>query len=244
MEEVTIVAAFVAGIISFVSPCVLPLVPAYISVISGISLEELKGGHKKTLIWKKVSLNSIAFILGFSTVFVLLGASATVAGQFLLSKLTIISKIAGVLIIIFGLHTIGLFRLKFLYYEKRFQAQQKSVGLLGSFVIGLAFAFGWTPCIGPILAAILIVAGTQETVLQGISLLAIYSLGLGLPFFITGLSINFFLSMFSKMKWKFFRTIEIVSGVFLIAVGVLIFTNYLSIISSLLMQWFPWLNLG
>ncbi|UCE17718.1 MAG: cytochrome c biogenesis protein CcdA [Gemmatimonadota bacterium] len=244
MEEVTIFAAFIAGVISFGSPCVLPLVPAYISVISGISLDELKGGHDKKLVWRKVSLNSIAFILGFSTVFVLLGASATVAGQFLLSKLTVITKIAGVLIIIFGLHTIGLFRLKFLYYEKRFQAQQKSVGLLGSFVIGLAFAFGWTPCIGPILAAILIVAGTQETVLQGISLLAIYSLGLGLPFFITGLSINFFLGMFSKMKWKFFRTIEIVSGVFLIVVGVLIFTNYLSIISSVLMQWFPWLNLG
>ena len=244
MEEVTVFAAFFAGIISFVSPCVLPLVPAYISIISGVSLDELKEGHDKKRVLKNVSLNSIAFILGFSTVFILLGASATVLGQFLLSKLTILSKIAGALIVLFGLHTIGLFRIKFLYFEKRFSSQSKPVGLLGSFAIGLAFAFGWTPCIGPILAAILIVAGSQETVIQGISLLAVYSLGLGLPFFITGLGINKFLSMLGRMKWKQFRVIEIISGSFLIIVGILIFTNYLSIISSLIMQWFPWLNLG
>jgi cytochrome c-type biogenesis protein len=243
MQEVTIFAAFFAGIISFVSPCVLPLVPAYLSFISGVSVEELKEDTRKKAILKKVSINSIAFILGFSVIFVLLGASATFVGQFLLSKLTILSKIAGVIIVLFGLHMIGVFRIKFLQYEKRFHTAAKPIGPLGSFAIGLAFAFGWTPCIGPILAAILIVAGSQETIWQGISLLAIYSLGLGLPFFITGVSLNTFLSMFDRLK-RHFRTVEIVSGVFLIIVGILIFTNYLSILSSLLMQWIPWLNLG
>lgn len=192
---------------------------------------------------KKVSLNSIAFILGFSVVFILLGASATFIGQFLLSKLTLLSKIAGVIIVLFGLHMVGLFRIKFLQYEKRFHTAGKPVGLFGSFAIGLAFAFGWTPCIGPILAAILIVAGSQDTVWQGISLLAFYSLGLGLPFFITGISLNTFLSMFNRIK-RHFRTVEIISGAFLIVIGILIFTNYMSILSSWLMQWFPWLNLG
>lgn len=243
MKEVTIFAAFAGGIISFASPCVLPLVPAYISFISGVSIDELKGASRRALVLKQVSLNSIAFILGFSAIFILLGASATVVGQFLLSKLTILSKIAGLIIVLFGLHMIGLFRIRILNYEKRFHSQSKPVGLLGSFLIGLAFAFGWTPCIGPILAAILVVAGSQETVLQGLSLLAVYSLGLGLPFFITGISINSFLSMFDRIK-NHFRIIEIVSGGFLIIVGVLIFTNYLSILSGWLSQWFPWLNLG
>jgi len=243
MGEVTFLAAFAGGVISFVSPCVLPLVPAYISFISGVSVDELRGVGQRAKILKQVTLNSIAFVLGFSVVFVLLGASATFVGQFLLSKLAVISKIAGVIIVIFGLHMTGLFRIRFLHYEKRFHTESKPVGLLGSFVIGLAFAFGWTPCIGPILAGILLLAGSQETVFQGIGLLATYSLGLGLPFLITGISINSFLGLFHRIK-RHFRVIEIISGTFLIVVGVLIFTNYLSIVSSLLMRWFPWLNLG
>ncbi len=243
MGEITIFAAFFAGIISFISPCVLPLVPAYLSFISGASVDELKGTGQRSRILKKVSLNSIAFILGFTVVFTLLGASASVVGQFLLDKLAILSKIAGVIIVIFGLHMIGLFRIGFLNYEKRFHNQSKPVSMFGSFLIGLAFAFGWTPCIGPILAAILAVASQQETIWQGIMLLAVYSLGLGIPFFIAGISLNTFLSLFDKLK-KHFRVIEIVSGCFLILVGILIFSNYLSIISNVITKWFPALNVG
>jgi cytochrome c-type biogenesis protein len=243
MEKVTVFAAFFAGVISFLSPCVLPLVPAYLSFISGVSLDELKGVSNRSQILRKVSVNSIAFIFGFSIIFILLGASITVVGQFLQEKLTIIIKVAGVIIILFGLHMIGIYRIKFLNYEKRFHTQSKPVGVVGSFVIGLAFAFGWTPCIGPILAGILLLAGSQETIFRGISLLVFYSLGLGVPFFITGISLNYFLSLFDRIK-RHFRIIEFVSGCFLIIVGALIFTNYFSFLSGLLMQWFPWLNFG
>ena len=243
MEQVTIFMAFFAGIMSFLSPCVLPLVPAYLSFISGVSLDDLKGASNRSQILKKVSVNSIAFILGFSVIFILLGASATVIGQFLQQKMTIIIKVAGVIIILFGLHMIGIYRIKFLNYEKRFHSQSKPVGVIGSFVIGLAFAFGWTPCIGPILAGILLLASSQETIFHGISLLIAYSLGLGVPLFITGIGLNYFLSLFDQIK-RHFRIIELVSGCFLIIVGVLIFTNYFSFLSGLLMQWFPWLNFG
>jgi cytochrome c-type biogenesis protein len=235
MESVSLIAAFTAGIISFVSPCVLPLIPAYLSFISGISLDEMRqkeGGRAKVL--KKVSLNAILFILGFSVVFIVLGATATVLGQFLLSKLAILTKIGGVILVILGLHIAGVFRLKFLDYEKRFHSSEKPLGVVGSFVVGVVFAFGWTPCIGPILAAILAYAGTKETVGQGIVLLSVYSLGLGLPFFLAGIGINTFFGLFERLMRvkKFFRIIQIVSGVLLILVGVLIFTNDLQRITS------------
>jgi cytochrome c-type biogenesis protein len=174
------------------------------------------------------------FILGFSVVFIALGATATVLGQFLLSKLAILTKIGGVILVILGLHIAGVFRLRFLDYEKRFHASEKPLGVLGSFVVGMVFAFGWTPCIGPILAAILAYAGTKETVGQGILLLSVYSLGLGLPFFLAGIGINTFLGLFEKLMRikRFFRIIQIVSGVLLILVGVLIFTNDLQRIVS------------
>lgn len=235
MEHVSWIAAFTAGIISFISPCVLPLIPAYLSFISGVSLEEMRqqeGGRARVL--RKVSLNAILFILGFSVVFILLGATATVLGQFLLSKLAILSKIGGVILVILGLHIAGVFRLKFLDYERRFHTSKKPIRGIGSFFVGMIFAFGWTPCIGPILAAILGYAGTKETVSQGILLLSIYSLGLGLPFFLAGIGINTFFSLFERLMRikKFFRIIEIVSGVLLILVGVLIFTNDLQRITS------------
>lgn len=232
MEHVSLIAAFTAGLISFVSPCVLPLIPAYLSFISGVSLDEMRrqeGGRAKVL--KKVSLNALLFIMGFSVVFILLGATATVLGQFMLARLAILSKIGGVILVIFGLHLTGVFRLKFLEYEKRFHPTQKPLGMAGSFLVGVAFAFGWTPCIGPILAAILAFAGTRETVGQGILLLSVYSLGLGLPFFLAAIGINTFFGLFEKIR-KHFRVIEIVSGVLLILVGVLIFTGDLQRITS------------
>jgi len=241
MENVNIVTAFVFGIISFISPCVLPIVPGYISFISGVSLEEMQRIEERKKVFKKILLNSLLFIFGFSVVFIALGASATAVGKFLTEKLDIISKIAGVIITIFGLHMMGVFRIPFLNYEKRFHTQTKPLGLFGSFVVGLAFAFGWTPCIGPVLAAILAIAAQQETVYQGIVLLSSYSLGLGIPFFLTSVSINAFFGVFNKIK-KHFRLIEIVGGILLVIVGVLIMTNYLTIISKYLSEWFPFLN--
>ncbi len=234
-------AAFGAGIISFVSPCVLPLIPAYISFISGLSMEELSKENSQTM--RRIMLNSLAFILGFSIVFVALGATATFAGQLLLSKMSVLSKIAGVVIVIFGLHMAGVFKIRFLNYEKKFHASNKPVGLLGTFLVGLAFAFGWTPCVGPILAGILGLAMIEETVGEGIKLLSAYSLGLGIPFFLTGIGINRFLSVFARIK-RYFKAIEIASGTLLVLVGFMIFFNYLNVLSIYIIKLFPWLNVG
>ena len=231
MANISILAAFLAGVISFVSPCVLPLVPAYISFISGISIQELTQGEDKKRALKGVIINSLLFVAGFSLIFIGLGASATLVGQFLLSKMDIFAKVAGVIIVIFGLHTAGLFKIRFLNYEKRFQARKK-IGPLGSFLVGLAFAFGWTPCVGPILAGILAVASTQETIKQGIFLLSSYSLGLGIPFILTGVGINRFFIIFGKLK-KHFRWVEMISGALLVIVGALIFFGALQRLTSI-----------
>ncbi|HQT90703.1 MAG TPA: cytochrome c biogenesis protein CcdA [Candidatus Kryptobacter bacterium] len=239
MENVSILTAFLFGIISFISPCVLPIVPGYLSFISGYSFDELVSSSRADL-FKRVTLNSILFILGFSVIFVALGASATVVGQFLVEKLDLFSKIAGVIIIIFGLHMTGIFKIKFLNYEKKFHSDKK-IGPLGSFVAGLAFAFGWTPCIGPVLAAILTIAAQQSTVGKGIILLSVYSLGLGIPFLVTSLSINAFLAFFRRFS-KYIRWVEVTGGVLLIIVGILIMTNNLTVLSGYFAKWFPFLN--
>jgi len=241
LDNVGILTAFAFGLLSFVSPCVLPIVPGYLSFISGISFEEIQGSASQSNLRKRIITNCIFFIAGFSVVFIALGASATVLGQFLQQQLNLLSKIAGVIIIIFGLHMVGVFKIPFLNYEKRLHTSTKPLGLVGAFVVGLAFAFGWTPCIGPILAAILAIASQQETVGQGIVLLSSYSLGLGIPFLITGLSITAFYNVFNKLK-KYLHTIEVASGAMLIAVGILIMTNYLTILSGYLSKWFPFLN--
>jgi cytochrome c-type biogenesis protein len=180
-------------------------------------------------------------VLGFSVVFVALGASATVIGEFLLSKLALFTKIAGVIIVILGLHIMGIFRVSFLNYEKRFHAKSRPLGPLGSFVVGLAFAFGWTPCIGPILGSCLLMACNQDTMGKGIILLSFYSLGLGIPFFITAVSFNTFLGVFGWVK-KHFRTVEIISGLLLVTIGVLMFFGSFGYIANLLNRWFPWLQ--
>lgn len=239
MENVSILTAFVFGIISFISPCVLPIVPGYLSFISGYSFDEMVTSSRKAL-FKKVTVNSILFVVGFSIVFIALGASATALGKFLLAKLDLFSKIAGVIIIIFGLHMIGVFRINFLNYEKKFHTD-KRIGPAGSLVAGLAFAFGWTPCIGPVLAAILTIAAQQDTIGKGIFLLSVYSLGLGIPFLVTSLSINAFLAFFKRFG-KYLRWVEITGGVLLIAVGALIMTNNLTVLSGYFAKWFPFLN--
>ena len=226
MANVTVISAFIAGLISFISPCVLPLVPAYISFISGVSLEKLRAGDKGA-IRQDVILTSLLFIAGFSTIFVLLGASATYAGQFLLQNKILFNRIAGVIIILFGLHVAGLFQIRFLNYEKRFNFDRKPVGIFGTYLVGLAFAAGWTPCIGPILAAILVVASNQESSGQGMILLTSYSLGLAIPFFLTALAINVFFNFFNWVK-RYYRAIECISGALLVILGFLVMTNQFS----------------
>jgi cytochrome c-type biogenesis protein len=240
MDNISLLAAFGAGILSFVSPCVLPVVPGYLSFVSGASIEEMGGTGTRRRRWA-IMADVLAFVLGFSLVFVLLGATATTIGTFLVSKLSLLSKVAGVAVVVLGLHMLGVFRIRALYQEKRIHAESKRLGVLGSFLVGVAFAFGWSPCIGPILGGILAYASTQQTVVQGMILLAAYSAGLGIPFIVAGLSIDAFFRVTTRFK-RHFRAIEVTSGVLLIAVGVLIFTNRLAVISGWMVQKFPWMS--
>jgi cytochrome c-type biogenesis protein len=225
------IAAFVAGLLSFLSPCVLPLVPGYVSLISGATVEDLQSSDRRLL--RTVMLHSITFVLGFSVVFIALGAVATSVGQFANQYHALLTKIAGGVVIIFGLHLTGLLKIKALYADKRLHNVKGSSSVAGSFLVGFAFAFGWTPCIGPILAAILVLAETQDTVLKGILLLAIYSLGLAVPFLLTSLGVDRFLAFYGRFR-RHLHTVEVISGVLLIAVGVLIFLNNLRLLSGYL----------
>ncbi|MDD5302706.1 MAG: cytochrome c biogenesis protein CcdA [Elusimicrobia bacterium] len=220
-------AALLGGLVSFLSPCVLPLVPGYISFMSGLTLEELSaGGDDKTRL-KHAGWESLCFVAGFSLVFTLLGATATTVGRVLAEQAPIVSKVAGAVVILFGLHLSGIMPIKWLYYQKRADTAAFKAGYVGSFFMGLAFAFGWTPCIGPILSGILALAATRETVAQGMTLLFVYSLGLGIPFVITGFAVTRFMRFFVRYK-KHIRTGEIVAGALLIAIGLLIFFDKLA----------------
>jgi len=224
VPEVTFLTAFVAGMASFASPCVLPLVPGYLAFISGASLEDVVASRREVALARVVAARAVVFVLGFSAVFVALGASATALGSFLGAHLRCLSIIAGALVVLFGLHLTGLLPIKALYRERRLQVTRRPAGLAGAFVVGLAFAIGWTPCVGPILASILALAATQEKVLSGVALLAVYSLGLGLPFIAAGVAINSFLGLFERVK-RWVRPIEVACGVLLTIVGVIIMTG-------------------
>ncbi|HTI38315.1 MAG TPA: cytochrome c biogenesis protein CcdA [Vicinamibacterales bacterium] len=238
-QNVTLLAAFAAGFLSFVSPCVLPLIPGYISFVSGVSVEEMRGeGGVVSASRAQVFVASLAFVIGFSLVFVALGASATAIGKFLFAKLPLLSRIAGVLLIVFGLHTMGAFRLAFLEQEKRVHTQRKPAGALGALLVGVAFAFGWTPCIGPILGGILAIAGSKNTIGEGVLLLAVYSLGLGIPFLLTSLAIDRFFNAAKRIR-RHYHAIEVASGALLIAIGVLILTGQLTIIVRYLQPYLP-----
>jgi cytochrome c-type biogenesis protein len=241
-DGVGILAALAAGFISFVSPCVLPVVPAYLAFVSGMSIDEMRtdteiGQGRR----RRVLLNCLAFVAGFSSVFIALGASATAVGSFLNANMAWLPKVAGILIVVLGLNTMGLIKIPFLNYERRFHQNTKAAGLLGSFVVGLAFAFGWTPCIGPILGAILGIASAQETVGQGMVLLTAYSLGLGVPFLLAGLGVDRFFKVSSHFKRQF-QIIQVVSGVFMVIVGWMIFFNMFTNLSGTFSRWFPWLT--
>lgn len=231
-SQVTYAGAFIAGLLSFLSPCVLPLIPSYITYITGLSFAELQAEQPAHLVRQKTFLHSLCFILGFTVIFVLLGASATFIGSFLQAHMTIIRKIGGVLIFLFGIHVTGLVPIGLLLGEKRVSIRHKPAGYAGSFLVGLVFAAGWTPCIGPILASILMVAATEESITQGIILLLLYSLGLGIPFLLSSLALHQFLVIFNRYK-RFIRIFEVLTGMFLMLVGILIFTNWLSRLSGI-----------
>ncbi len=221
-------AAFVAGLVSFLSPCVLPLVPGYVSLISGVGVEQLE--QQEASLFRKVMLNSIAFVIGFSIVFVTLGALSTEVGQLATRYKSTLAQIAGVLIIVFGLHLTGIMRINALYADKRLHGVKGGSTAWGAFVIGFAFAFGWTPCVGPILSAILYLAAAQNSVAKGILLLTIYSLGLAVPFLLTSLGIGRFLKFYGRFR-RHMHAVEIASGGLLIVLGVLLVFGKFTLLS-------------
>jgi cytochrome c-type biogenesis protein len=242
IKDVSIPAALIAGFISFLSPCVLPLVPPYIVYLTGATIEHLEN---KTVSASKraVMLSAVLFVLGFSTVFVLLGASASLIGGLIRAWSAELSVLAGIVIILMGLHFLGLTRIGFLMREGRLPIP-KPVGLWGAYVMGLAFAFGWTPCIGPILAAILSIAAAQATVAKGAGLLAVYSAGLGIPFLIAAFMIERFSALFARMK-RHLVTVERAMGVLMILAGIGFLTGAMADVSIWLLDAFPSLqNIG
>ncbi|MCX7326428.1 MAG: cytochrome c biogenesis protein CcdA [Hyphomicrobiales bacterium] len=238
MTDVGYVAALMAGVLSFLSPCVLPLVPPYLCYLAGTTIEEMREEGPDTAAARRdVMLAAMSFVAGFSTVFVLLGATASALGQILRDYIWMLSWAAGAAIIVMGLHFLGVFRLAMLYREKRMDVATPP-GPGGAYLMGLAFAFGWTPCIGPILAAILAVAGSSDTVYRGMSLLAVYSLGLGIPFVIAAFGIERFMAAMAGIK-RHFRKIELAMGGLLVVTGVAFLTGGMERMAFWLLETFP-----
>jgi len=237
--DVTYFGALLAGFLSFLSPCVLPLVPPYLCFLGGTTFDQLTGEDETPPhVYKTVIMSSVAFVLGFTTIFVILGATATAAGQLMVDNLSLLGKIAGVVIIIAGLHFLGVLHIPMLHREARYHADARPAGLIGAYVIGLAFAFGWTPCIGPVLAAILAMAAGEDSVRQGVALLFVYSLGLGIPFIVAAIAIKPFMSTLQRFR-KHLATVEKLLGGFLVLTGILFLTNSMTLIASWMLELFP-----
>jgi len=231
-NNITIISAFIAGLLSFLSPCVLPLIPSYITFITGLSFADLQAEHPTHKVRKQTIIHSLLFIAGFTCVFVLLGASATLVGGFMQEHMILFRRVGGVLIVLFGVHLTGLVPIHMLLGEKRVNLHNKPAGYVGSFLVGVAFSAGWTPCIGPILASILMVAATDETLQHGIILLLAYSMGLAIPFFLSALAMHRFLVAFNRFK-KHIRIFEIATGLFLVIIGIMVYGNYLTKLSAI-----------
>lgn len=240
MPNVTVVAALVAGMLSFLSPCVLPLVPPYLVYLTGASLERFADKEAAPQVRRETMVAALLFVLGFTTVFVALGASASAVGALLRAYSYVLGKVAGLAIILMGLHFLGVTRMAFLMHERRL-AVEKPVGLWGAYLMGLAFAFGWTPCIGPILGAILAIAGSEGTVARGAGLLAIYSLGLGVPFIIAAFAAEAFAAFLASFRARL-HMVEKAMGALLVLAGIAFFTGWISDFGSWLLQAFPALN--
>jgi cytochrome c-type biogenesis protein len=230
--DVSYAAAFGAGALSFLSPCVLPLIPAYLCFLGGVGLDQLDGARRS------VRTSALAFVLGFSLVFIGMGAGASALNRLILDNMETLSVAAGLVIIVFGLHYMGVLRIAFLNFEKRVHVQSRPAGLFGAFVLGLAFAFGWTPCVGPILATILMVAASGNSVGYGVSLLAAYAAGLGIPFLLAALAARPFLAFLSRFR-RHMRMVELAIGSLLIVTGLLILTGSMNLIGNGLMDLVP-----
>lgn len=229
LNNISILLAFSAGLLSFLSPCVLPLVPAYITYLTGASIQDINTNKTKL----NALYKSIGFVIGFSLIFIIMGASFSTLGKLLLNNQEIFRKIGGLLIILFGLHITGLFKIKIFNVEKRFLSRFEFKGRFGSVFMGMAFAAGWTPCIGPILSSILIYASSMDTILKGILLLVAYSLGLAVPFLLTAFAIDNLSKYFRKMT-PYLPIISVLSGIIVIVMGVMVFTNKVNLLSRLL----------
>ena len=233
-EPVGLWVALAGGVLSFLSPCVLPLVPSYLSFVTGMSLEDLQGGVDR----RATFMHSLLFVLGFSIIFIALGASASFLGSFLYNYKVWIARVGGAVIIVLGLHLTGVFKIAPLLRERRVHVNDKPGGYLGTIGVGAAFGAGWTPCIGPILGSILTLASTQDTVWAGVSLLSVYSLGLAIPFLISALALDLFLSAFSRFR-RFLPAVEKGAGVMLIILGLLLVTGRWTWLNGLLLPLTP-----
>ncbi len=240
--DITFGGALLAGLLSFLSPCVLPLVPPYLCYLAGISFEELSGdapsAGRRTII-----LKAVLFVLGFSTVFIALGATASAIGEAVSAYFDILAIIAGVILVLMGLHFTGAFRISLLFREARFQTGGTSAGWLGAYLVGLAFAFGWTPCVGPVLAGILFMAGAEESATEGALLLAAYAAGIGIPFLLAAFFSSAFLGFMKRFR-RHLGTIEKVMGALLILTGILIMTGSMNEIGFWMQEMFPALGRG
>lgn len=239
LPQTSLMTAFLAGLLSFVSPCVLPLVPSYLTYITGLSFDQLMNADMRSRLRTTIVVNSLVFIAGFSVVFIGFGASASFIGQLLTDYQSGIRKVGGILIIVFGLYLTGIIKLKFLMTEKRVHFTNRPMGYAGSFVIGATFAAGWTPCVGPVLGTMLLYAGTTETVLDGVTLLTFYSLGLGVPLLLTSLALDRFLASFKQIR-AYLGLVSRLSGMVLIAFGLVLYTDQLSHLTA----WFERYGIG
>lgn len=238
MLDVGFGAALLAGLLSFISPCVLPIVPPYLAYLAGLSFDQVRERGSEPVVARQIMLASTAFVAGFTTVFVALGATASIIGQAVAQWFDVLSVIAGVIIIVMGLHFLGVFRLGLLYREARVQVAKKPAGPIGAYVMGLAFAFGWTPCVGPVLAAILFIAGAEDTALRGAGLLAVYSFGIGLPFILAAVFASRFIGWANRFK-RHMATVEKAMGALLVITGILFITGQMSRIAQWLLDTFP-----
>ncbi|MGI9464139.1 MAG: cytochrome c biogenesis CcdA family protein, partial [Aestuariivirgaceae bacterium] len=233
--------AFVAGLLSFVSPCVLPIVPPYLCYLAGVSIAEFEGTERSTRASLRIIASALFFVIGFSIIFVSFGASATFLGQFVQNHLHWLNIVAGALIIVMGLHFLGVFRIALLYREARLDVARKPAGFIGALVMGLAFAFGWTPCVGPVLAAILFTAGAQDNVGEGVRLLSAYSLGIGLPFILAACFAGPFMRAMPRMR-PYMGAVEKTMGGLLVLTGILFLTGSMNKLAYWLLEIWP--NLG
>ncbi len=241
--DISFYGAFIAGIISFLSPCILPIIPPYICFLAGMSLEQVTGQEHTKGAGRRIMVAAFAFVIGFGTVFILLGASASFLGQALVDYFDILKYVAGAIIILMGLHFLGIFKIAMLYKQAKIEVQKKPAGIIGSYLVGLAFAFGWTPCVGPILASILFVAGAEDSAMKGALLLGAYAAGIGIPFLLAAAFAGPFVKFMQKFS-KHMATVEKIMGAMLVITGLLIMTGYMQEVGFFLQRILPGYAVG